>query len=276
MWALLCHGASSATGLLEAVVFYLPCNRRFFIRTQAKQIYSRRLTRMNEVLRQEKKYAVNAADGVKLRGRLSAVMHGDQHNGAQGYVIRSLYFDTPDNEDFSGKLDGLELRRKIRLRVYDPRSDFAMLEMKQKEGPYQRKRSLRLSREDAVRLCRGDYRPLQTYEDPFAAECYGLMHCRCYRPKTVVEYRRQAYVARENHIRITLDSRIAATESNFDVFAERLPMYYVMDPFRLVLEVKYNGFLLSYIKDALDTVERPELSVSKYCLARGISLGRPA
>ena len=101
------------------------------------------------------------------------------------------------------------------------------------------------------------------------------MHCRCYRPKTVVEYRRQAYVARENHIRITLDSRIAATESNFDVFAERLPMYYVMDPFRLVLEVKYNGFLLSYIKDALDTVERPELSVSKYCLARGVSLGRP-
>ena len=84
IWALLCHGASSATGLLEAVVFYLPCNRRFFVRTQAKQIYSRRLTRMNEVLRQEKKYAVNAADGVKLRGRLSAVMHGDQHNGAQG------------------------------------------------------------------------------------------------------------------------------------------------------------------------------------------------
>lgn len=200
-------------------------------------------------------------------------MHGDAHNGAQGYLIRSLYFDTPDDQDFNDKADGLELRRKIRLRSYSPQADFAMLEMKQKEGPYQRKRSLRLTREDARQLCQGDYRPLQKYKDPFAAECYGLMHCRCYRPKTVVEYRRQAYVAKENRIRITFDSRIVATESRFALFDPKLPMYPVMDPFNLVLEVKYNGFLLSYIKDLLDQVERSELSVSKYCLARSVSLG---
>lgn len=227
---------------------------------------------MNEVLRQEKKYAVNLADGVVLRGRLGAVMHGDAHNGPQGYTIRSLYFDTPDDEDFHSKTDGLELRRKIRLRTYSPQAGFAMLEMKQKEGPYQRKRSLRVTREEAERLCRGDYRPLQSRKDPFAAECYGLMHCRCYRPKAVVEYRRQAYVARENHIRITLDSQIIATESSFDLFSPSLPMYAVMDPFHMVLEVKYNGFLLSYIKDLLDLVGRSELSVSKYCLARSVSL----
>ena len=198
-------------------------------------------------------------------------MLGDAHNGAQGYVIRSLYFDTPDDQDFQDKVDGLELRRKLRLRTYSPQSDFAMLEMKQKQGPYQRKRSLRLAREDAQRLCRGDYRPLQKMADPFAAECYGLMHCRCYRPRAVVEYRRQAYIARENHIRITLDSQIAATESRWDLFDARLPLYPVLDPFQLVLEVKYNGFLLSYIKDLLDLVGRPELSVSKYCLARSVS-----
>ena len=84
---------------------------------------------MNEVLRQEKKYAVNLADGVALRGRLGAVMHGDAHNGPQGYTIRSLYFDTPDDEDFHSKTDGLELRRKIRLRTYSPQAGFAMLEM---------------------------------------------------------------------------------------------------------------------------------------------------
>ena len=104
---------------------------------------------MNEVLRQEKKFAINIADGVVLGGRLGAVMHADAHNGAQGYTIRSLYFDTPDDQDFTDKIDGLELRRKIRLRIYSPQSDFAMLEMKQKEGPYQRKRSLRLRRGDA-------------------------------------------------------------------------------------------------------------------------------
>ena len=227
---------------------------------------------MNEVLRQEKKYAINAADGAALYSRLGSVMHADAHNGAQGYVIRSLYFDPPDDQDFRDKVDGLELRRKIRLRTYSPQSDFAMLEMKQKEGPYQRKRSLRLSREEAQRLCRGDYRPLQAHDDPFAAECYGLMHCRCYRPKAVVEYRRQAFVARENHIRITLDSRITATESRWDLFDGGLAMYPVLDPFQMVLEVKYNGFLLSYIKDRLDLAERSELSVSKYCLARSVCM----
>ena len=84
-------------------------------------------------------------------------------------MSRSLYFDTLDDQDFADKVDGLELRRKIRLRIYSPSASFAMLEMKQKEGAYQRKRSLRLNREDAERLCRGDYRPLQAYDDPFAA-----------------------------------------------------------------------------------------------------------
>ena len=39
---------------------------------------------MNEVLRQEKKYAINLSDGAVLRRRLGAVMHGDAHNGPQG------------------------------------------------------------------------------------------------------------------------------------------------------------------------------------------------
>lgn len=227
---------------------------------------------MNEVLRQEKKYAINLADGSVLRHHLGAVMHADAHNGAQGYAIRSLYFDTLDDQDFHDKLDGLELRRKIRLRIYSPHADFAMLEIKQKQGQYQRKRSLKIKRQDAELLCRADYRPLLSYQEPFAAECYALLHCRNYRPKAVVEYIRQAYVARENHIRISLDNRIVATETCHDVFEEHLSMYPVMDPFRMVLEVKYNGFLISYIKDLLNLVERSELSVSKYCLARSLSL----
>ena len=104
---------------------------------------------MNEVLRQEKKYPIDAAQGAMLRARLDRLMLRDAHNGAQGYRIRSLYFDTLDDQDFSDKVDGLELRRKIRLRAYSPDADFAMLEIKQKQGPYQRKRSLRLSRADA-------------------------------------------------------------------------------------------------------------------------------
>ena len=228
---------------------------------------------MNEVLRQEKKYLMTMADIYALSRHLESVMSQDPHNGAQGYSIRSLYFDTLEERDYQSKMDGLELRRKIRLRIYDPAASFAMLEMKQKEGAYQKKRSLRVDREDAGQLARGQYDRLLHYSEPFAAECCALLHSQCYRPKTIVEYRRKAYVAKENKIRVTFDHQIRATETCMDLFAPDLNLYPVLDPFNGVLEVKYNGFLLSYIKDLLDTVNRPELSVSKYCLARSLSMG---
>lgn len=225
---------------------------------------------MNEVLRQEKKYLLPVQEALRLSGRLSAVMHMDSHNGPFGYKIRSLYFDTIDDRDFNDKVDGLELRRKIRLRCYDPNADFAVLEMKQKQGQYQKKRSMRLSRADSQRLIAGDYRPLLRCGDPFARECYGLMHQLCYRPKAVVEYRRQAFIAKENRIRITLDNGILATEACFDIFSPALLQYPVFDRYHTVLEVKYNGFLLSYIKSLVSMADRSEYSVSKYCLARSV------
>ena len=227
---------------------------------------------MNEVMRQEKKYLVNLAELYRISGTLSQVMARDDHGDAQGYRIRSLYFDTLDDTDFYEKIEGVELRRKIRLRIYDPEGDFAMLEMKQKQGAYQRKRSLRMRREDARQLAAGHYEALLAYEEPFAAECYGLMSRMCYRPKTIVEYRRQAFIARENRIRVTLDHHIVATESCMDIFASNLNLYPVLDPFNAVLEVKYNGFLLSYIKAVISQADRSELSVSKYCLARSATL----
>lgn len=51
-----------------------------------------------------------------------------------------------------------------------------------------------------------------------------------------------------------------------------LIQYPVLDPFNLVLEVKYNGFLLSYIKELAGAANRSEFSQSKYCLARAVGL----
>ena len=42
----------------------------------------------------------------------------------------------------------------------------------------------------------------------------------------------------------------------------------VLDPGAVVMEVKYNGFLLDYIRRMINTVDQSELSVSKYMLAR--------
>lgn len=223
---------------------------------------------LNQVFREEKKFLINMADYKEKSHQLEQVLIEDPHNGTDGYMIRSLYFDTIYDGDYFDKLDGIETRKKLRLRCYDPEKDFAMLEMKQKQGSAQLKRSLRISREDAKRLIRCDYSPLLKYSDKFALECYTLMQCKCYRPKTIVQYNRKAFIAKENKTRITFDSQIVSTESCFDLFAPRLNMNPVLDPFDVVLEVKYNRFLLEYIRQLLNTIDKSELSVSKYCLAR--------
>lgn len=222
---------------------------------------------MNRVFREEKKFLIGRDEFIQKSHTLSQVMLEDAHNGTHGYIIRSLYFDTVYDTDCFEKLAGVETRRKIRLRVYDPAADYAMLEMKQKQGASQLKRSLRVSREDAIALTKGDYLPLLSYVEPFAAECYALMRCRCYRPKTIVQYNRKAFIAKENKIRVTFDSNIEATESCFDLFSPTLNMNPVIDRYNVVLEVKYNGFLLDYIRRLINSIDRSEISVSKYLLA---------
>lgn len=223
---------------------------------------------MNEVYRKEKKFLINMQEHRKYLAWLEKIMIQDKHNGKDGYNIRSLYFDTINDTDYEGKELGIQVRRKIRLRCYDPNQDFAMLEIKQKDGEYQLKRSLRMNREDSIELIKGNYEVLLKYKEPFAAECYAIMQMHCYRPKAIVEYKRKAFIAKENKIRITFDYDIKTNEVNYNIFDEKLVLNKVFSETNTVLEVKYNGFLLSYIKDLIAKVDRGETSVSKYCISR--------
>lgn len=226
---------------------------------------------MNEVLRQEKKFLISLSQMYQYSHALEQVMISDSHNSGDGYAIRSLYFDTLDDRDFEQKEDGVELRRKFRLRCYGPDYSFGVLEIKQKEGAMQKKRSLRMDQEDAIRLINRDYSVLLHYPEAFAQECFALFNLHCYVPKSVVEYRRKAYTAKENRIRITFDHHIIGTESCLDIFSPGFLQNPVLDPYLVVLEVKFNGFLLSYIKDLLEVVDSSETSVSKYSLSRTVS-----
>lgn len=226
---------------------------------------------MNEVLRQEKKFLITLPQMYEYSHTLEQVMIPDPHNQGDGYPIRSLYFDTLADRDFEEKEDGVVLRRKFRLRCYGPDYSFGVLEMKQKQGPMQKKRSLRMNREDAMRLIDRDYGVLLNYREPFARECFALLNLHCYVPKSVVEYRRKAYIAKENRIRVTFDHHIIGTESCLDIFSPDLLQNPMLDPYLTVLEVKFNGFLLTYIKDLLEKSNSSEISVSKYSLSRAAS-----
>jgi hypothetical protein len=219
----------------------------------------------------EKKYLFSAPIGHTLRNRLEAVLREDDHNGPEGYGVRSLYFDTISNADFFDKLDGLENRRKIRLRVYPPNYESVRLESKEKSGAYQRKRSLNISAKDARALIMREFDVLLRLNHPLASELFGVMSAEAYLPRCIVEYKRRAFFALGGDTRLTFDSHIRAREACLDLFDPALRLYPVLDPGDITLEVKYSHFLFGYIRDSLGEYGKTERSVSKYCLSRQIN-----
>ena len=226
---------------------------------------------MLDVTRTEVKYDIGLAEMADMKRRLGIFMEPDSHNGDRGYLVRSLYFDTVDDQDFHDKLMEQNCRQKIRLRIYSPEDSRVKLELKQKQNIYQKKRSLLITRADALALIDGRYSVLLNYEDPFAGEMFVRLTEGCYRPRTIIEYSRRAFMAKENNIRLTFDSCIRALEGNYGLFSGTLPFYPVLPGDQVIFEVKYNQFLLGYIMDVIRCVDRRGVSASKYCLGRSLS-----
>ena len=99
------------------------------------------------------------------------------------------------------------------------------------------------------------------------------MQTGAYRPACLVEYDRTAFFCRTNDTRITLDSGLRSNEGSFELYDASVQLYPVTLPGKVTLEVKYNRFLLSYIKDVVSTVDMLGVSGSKYCRCRRFGLG---
>lgn len=226
---------------------------------------------MTTVLRREEKYLLTLQEALQGAARFEKVLTPDEFSRHGSYAIRSLYFDTVDDRDFHDKLTEQNCRQKIRLRIYSPEDSHIKLELKQKENIYQKKRSLLITRADALALIDGRYSVLLNYDGQFAGEMFVLLTEGCYRPRTIIEYRRRAFMAKENNIRLTFDSDIRALEGNNSFFSPVLPFYPVLPGDQVIFEVKYNRFLLGYIMDIIRCVDRRSVSASKYCLGRSLS-----
>ena len=227
---------------------------------------------MLDVSRREIKYEVGLCLAAVLRQRLAAVLAEDPHNGGSGYLGRSVYFDTPDALDYYQKLDGLDNRKKLRLRIYGFGDAPAKLELKQKQGAFQRKRSLSLSRRQAEQLLAGNQSCLNDFGE-FGQALARRMALGAYRPGCLVEYDRIAFFSPTNDTRVTLDCRLRASESCFRLYDPAVPLTPVGSPAAVTLEVKYNRFLLSFVKDAVSVEGMLNVSASKYCRGRQFGIG---
>ena len=220
--------------------------------------------------RSELKYYLNDIQTEGLQLQLSQFMDMDQFCASEaGYRVRSLYFDSIDDECLYQKQSGILNRKKFRLRTYgDDASSTVKFEVKHKNGQLVKKDSVNIKKTDAVEICNGNYRPLLDYQNPVLDSIYATFMTRAYKPKVIVEYQRVAFMLPMCNIRLTFDKRLRSNINHLNLFSSVQDTMPVIIEGKQILEVKFDQFLPDHIKKVVSGVNAERMAISKYTLAR--------
>lgn len=218
--------------------------------------------------RHEWKHEITLSDLISIRQRLRAVAEPDPHAVGGKYLIRSLYFDNPDDKALREKIDGVNMREKFRIRYYngDP-SSVIHLEKKSKRNGLGTKYSAPLSMEEAQRIVDGDVDWMMDSPHSLIQELYCKMKYQGMRPRTIVDYTREPYIYRPGNVRVTFDYNIRTGLLCTD-FLDPDCLTVPAGDAGIILEVKWDAYLPTIIKDCVQTPGRRVTAFSKYAQCR--------
>lgn len=218
--------------------------------------------------RHEYKYFITYSDYLSVKSRLSAIADFDAHAKNSGkYFIRSLYFDNIYDKALREKIDGVNCREKFRIRFYNGNSDFIRLEKKSKINGLCNKISAPLTRKETERILNGNLEWMLTSKRALVTELYSKMHSQLLRPKTIVDYTREPFVYKAGNVRITFDYDIKTGIYSRDIFNSRCPTVPAADE-SILMEIKFDEFLPSVIRDIIQLDSRRAQAFSKYGACR--------
>ena len=217
--------------------------------------------------RHEIKYMITPGDAASIRTNLSAVAKMDPHAKEKGfYHIHSLYFDDLADTALHEKLDGVNERRKFRIRYYNDDPGYIMLECKMKRDGVGCKPQERLTLEETQKIIRGDIDWMVKSGRPLLAALYVDMKTRHLRPKTVVDYKRVPFIYAPGNVRVTIDWAIRSGPPKDFLKPGGLTLPIEEDV--TLLEVKWDGYLPNLIRKAAALKSRTVTSFSKYAACR--------
>lgn len=215
--------------------------------------------------RYELKYVISRQDAEKLKSALSLVLQKDTHSihDDYSYLITSLYFDTLDHDAFYEKMNGVRMRKKYRLRLYNHNYDRILLECKHKHENMTYKQGLRLDETQLKRILSGDMSVHD--DDPELLSQFVLDHRLHYlKPSVIVEYDRLAFVYEPLDVRVTFDDHIATYHYHTDLMDLSHNKAFISQQDVVVLEVKFNTILPDFIRDLLSTIPTNRQAISKF------------
>jgi len=222
-----------------------------------------------KIYRHELKFFLSKKEYLILSEVFRTTMRMDPNcrEGCQ-YWIRSLYFDTLDNNDFYEKIIGVNKRKKIRLRLYDLDQQQVKVEIKNRYGEYMMKETAFLEKKEALQLMSGKKEFLLEKNNPTLNRTYYYLTRDYYRPTVLIDYEREAYLSDIQNIRITFDKNIRASTIDFNIFNKNALMIPIFDHDVIVLEVKFHKLLPQCIKEIIANSQGSRQAISKYCISR--------
>ncbi len=219
------------------------------------------------IYRHEWKHMINHADKIAIRQRLRAVAQVDANAADGRYLIRSLYFDNISDKALREKLDGVNRREKFRIRYYNGNTDQIHLEKKSKWNGLGTKDRTLLTADEAQRIVDGDLSWMIGSDRPLVQELYVKMNSQGLRPKTIVDYTREPFVYAPGNVRVTLDYNIRTGLLCTD-FLNPDCITIPAGAGETILEVKWDEYLPSVIRDAVQLGSRQLSAFSKYAACR--------
>ena len=217
--------------------------------------------------RHEWKHEINFSDMIAIRQRLRAVAKPDPHAADGSYFIRSLYFDNLSDKALREKIDGVNCREKFRIRYYDHDPSLIHLEKKSKWNGLGNKQSAVLTAQEAQAIAVGELDWMLDSGRPLVQELYSKMQTQVLRPKTIVDYTREPFVYGPGNVRGTLDYDIR-TGLNCTDFLNPDCVTIPAGNAPIILEVKWDEYLPSVIRDAVQLNGRRTSAFSKYAICR--------
>ncbi len=218
--------------------------------------------------RHELKFEISDMILEEIRYRLMPIMKIDAHYNEGQYLIRSIYFDDLKDTCLLENESGIDKRSKYRIRAYNCKEDYIVLERKSKLYGMTCKESNQISLEQYYMYINNSF--LRSFKNAprLIKELEYERIQKGMRPKCIVEYERTAFVYPTGNVRITFDQNIRGTDKINTMFDEKINAYSVMPNNHNILEIKYDEFLPSFILQVLniDTLKRQ--SFSKYYYVR--------
>ena len=194
-------------------------------------------------------------------------MKPDNHAQDGKYHIRSLYFDNIDDKALREKLDGVNVREKYRIRLYNHDHSFIRLERKFKHGGLGYKSSAPLTKEEAEAIANGEVAWMAQSDNEVILDFYAKIRNQGLRPSVIVDYTREPFVYSAGNVRVTLDYDIRTSLRCTDFLNPDCITIPIKDS-SSILEVKWDNYLPDVIRNAIQLDSRHSTAFSKYAACR--------